>query len=230
MHENSQWKAVYYDALASRSIPLGTILLVMAAHYACCVDSHVETPFHGLKNKFDSCSNTSLPENVTHVKLSIPDPISFIYASCMTLTRNASGVLNASSVPNATSNVSSVDDRSGLIQVCVMHAISLGAFLALLLPTTYTNFSTKSAALWTIGSISVCCSFASWSLCMFVYTFGMLRKLSLCLSIHLTMQLLGAQGFLADKDPSVPIYMPLWVARGVNVAQGLYCIPLPACL
>jgi hypothetical protein len=44
------------------------------------------------------------------------------------------------------------------------------------------------------------------------------------------MQLLGAQGFLADKDPSVPIYMPLWVARGVNVAQGLYCIPLPVCL
>jgi hypothetical protein len=56
---------------------------------------------------------------------------------------------------------------------------------------------------------------------MCIYTFDILLKLSLCLAMHLAMQLLDLQGFLADKDPFVPLYMPIWVARGVNIAQGI---------
>jgi hypothetical protein len=235
MHEHSEWKSVYYDALSSRNLPLGTILLVMTAHYACCVgvtkhgigsgrEMFVGTPFHHLRRNIKSCVNTSIENDTTPEKLGIRDPISFIYDSCMILIREKNdtpNVPNVTGVCNVTSDTDEVDDHSGMIQVCVLHAISLGSFIALWLPTTYSNFSTKSSALWTIGSISVCCSFASWSLCMFIYTFDVLRKLSICLSVHLTMQLLNAQCFLADKDPSVPIYMPIWVARGVNVAQGM---------
>jgi hypothetical protein len=57
---------------------------------------------------------------------------------------------------------------------------------------------------------------------MLVYSCYKLRQLSLCLGMHLAMHLLHAQGFLAEQDPSVPIYMPAWVARGVNVAQVIH--------
>jgi hypothetical protein len=228
MHENSRWKMVYYDALASRHLPLGAIQLVMVAHYTCCLGSGTEvfvgTPFYEQRSSTESCKNTTVPNNTAYEKTYIRDPLSFVYDSCMMLTRDrntTSSSLNASSACNVTLKAHDMHDHSGMVRLCVMHAISLGSFIALWLPTTYTNFSTKSSALWTIGSISVCCCFASWSLCMFIYTFQTLRKLSLCLSVHLTMQLLNALGFLADKDPSVPIYMPMWVARGVNVAQGM---------
>jgi hypothetical protein len=39
--------------------------------------------------------------------------------------------------------------------------------------------------------------------------------------MHLTMQFLYSQGFLAQSDPSVPMYMPVWVGRGMIVAQGI---------
>lgn len=226
MHEHSKWKMVYYDALASRILPLGTILLVMVAHYVCCVGitTHglgsekgmfIDTPFRRPSGSIESCENTTIPNDTVPDAWRIRDPLSMIYDSGILFTRDINdtpNVHNVSSVCNVTSNSTEVDDHSGMIQVCVLHAISLGSFMALWLPTTYSNFSTRSSALWTISSIAVCCCFVSWSLCMWLYTFDVLRKLLLCLSIHLTMHLLGAQGFLVHNDPSVPIYMPICVA------------------
>jgi hypothetical protein len=180
MHENSLWKGVYYDALVSRNLPIGMILLVLTAHYACCAgitrhdvgstrEMFIETPLHRMKRNLEPHKNASTPNKTTHENWNIRDPLSFIYDSCVTLTQDRSETLNApdeSNVNNTSLKGDAADDHSGMMQVCVMHAISLGSFIALWLPTTYTNFSTRSSALWTIGSISVCCSFTSWALCM----------------------------------------------------------------
>jgi hypothetical protein len=243
MHENSLWKGVYYDALVSRNLPIGMILLVLTAHYACCAgitrhdvgstrEMFIETPLHLMKRNLEPHKNASTPNKTTHENWNIRDPLSFIYDSCVTLTQDRSNTLNApdeSNVNNTSLKGDAADDHSGMMQVCVMHAISLGSFIALWLPTTYTNFSTRSSALWTIGSISVCCSFTSWALCMCIYRVEVMRKLALCVAIHLNMQLLDAQGFLTDKDPSIPIYMPIWVARGVNIAQGMLLCYIAYC-
>jgi hypothetical protein len=239
MHENSLWKGVYYDALVCRNIPIATILLVTTAHYACCVgitkhdvgsgthERFIGTPFRPMNRKIELAdNNASAPNNTIPENWNMRDPLSFIYDSYTTLTLDRSNTLNP---PNTTLKADQVDAHTGITQVCVMHTISLASFIALWLPTTYTNFSTKSSALWTIGSISVCCSVISWSLCMSMYSFEVLRKLSLCTAMHLTMQLLDALGFLTHKDPSIPIYMPIWVARGVSIAQGMLLCYIAYC-
>jgi hypothetical protein len=203
----SQWRDVYYKALVSRYIPLSIILLVMASHYLSC--SGIVTPFQ-YQNLRQNISH-----NISHdVKPpSMRDPVSFIYDSFV--APEVTDIPDIPEVPEAPK----LDEKLGVIQLCAMHAISLGSFIALWLPTTYTQFPAKSSDMWTIVSISTCCCCASWTVCMLIYATGTLQKLSLCLSMHLSMHLLHAQSYLVQQDPSVPIYASVWVERGVSVAQ-----------
>jgi hypothetical protein len=213
----NQWKNVYCDGL---SIPSSLIILVMVAHYVSCarVSSHtttIITPFHvpDITNVTDIINVTIIAKPAKYPT----DPLSVLYDSFMvpeTLKEEAMDPTPEVTTPE-------IDNHIGMLQVCAMHVVSMGSFLALWLPTTYSSFSTKSSASWTIGSISICCCFTSWATCMVLYKFDAMRRLSLCLSMHLTMQFLYSQGFLAQSDPSVPMYMPVWVGRGMIVAQGI---------
>jgi hypothetical protein len=210
-HCNSQWKDVYYEGLISRHVSLSIILLVVVSHYVSC--DTIQIPF---RIPSSTPAPAPVPTTIPDAPGGSRDPVSFIYDSFMHLE-----VVENVSVVAVVENVEKVpDDHVGLVQLCTIHAIALGSFLALWLPTTYTTFSAKSSAMWTIATMSICCCLASWSVCMLLYTAVELRKLSLCLSMHLAMQLLHSQGFLAAQDPSVSIYMPIWVARGIHVAQG----------
>jgi hypothetical protein len=203
---------VYYEGLVSKCVPLSLILLVMTSHYVSCLPS---TPFHPLM-QVRPVINVTIVEEPTPV-FHASDPVSFIYDSFMEF-HHVSPVVPVVPVVDV---VNVADHHSGLTQLCVMHTIGLVSFIALCFPTSYIDFNTKSSAAWTIASISIVCSCASLCVCMLLYMVASLRQLSLCLSMHVTMQLLHSQGFLMEKDASVPIYMPMWVARGVNIAQGM---------
>jgi hypothetical protein len=207
----SQWRSVYYTGLVLRHTPLVICLFVMVSHYVSC--DNIMTPFHGLLSRAAEPiilpTATSIP--TTDVML---DPVSLLYDAFMAMDKPETPEV----VPEEV-HIPQIDHHVGVIQICVMHAISLGSFMALWLPTTYSHFAAKSSGMWTIASIAIGCCSASWMVCMLVYSCCKLRQLSLCLAMHLAMHLLHAQGFLAEQDPSVPIYMPVWVARGVNVAQ-----------
>jgi hypothetical protein len=226
MNHHNQWKAIYYESLSLRHTSLGVALLVMCAHYTACVcpvERHcIGTPFQSLVYSAP-IEVEPLPlheEEDRDYSIGIIDPISFIYEQLV------NGPPPVVEEPPATTDPVEVDTDtdtgySGMIQICVIHAVSLVSFLTLLLPTVYTSFSAKSAAMWTLGSISICCSLASWCVCMYAYSFDTLRKLSMCVCMHLTMQLMNAQASVAEHDPSIPLYMPTWIARGVKVTQGI---------
>ena len=137
MEEHSQWKLVYYEGLSSRNLPLGTMLLVMIAHYVGCVNGGrgtVATPFHFFRN------TTSIPHNATptppvsehwRVVSLTQDPLSFMYNSFLLLTGDVDESSKACHTSEEAEEEEEADDHSGMIQVCVMHAISLGSFIAL---------------------------------------------------------------------------------------------------
>lgn len=243
MYGASDWKSFYYEGLSSRRLPIDLIFITVAAHYMCCtgitrvfwdtgIQKHGEmmpilTPLHLLKNSMQSCHNSSILEKENEdvaaiIESSWIDPLSYIYET-------AANVLNEPikddpdppSQPPLDPEPTVIDNHCGIHQICIMYSASIGLFLAVWLPGTYNKFCTKSAAVWTIGSISATCSFSCWCVCMFMYSTPSLRKLSLCVSMHLPLQLLDAYGFLAHADPSAPIYMPMWVERGIRMGQGI---------
>jgi hypothetical protein len=222
----SRWKEMFYKGLVSRHTPLGVTLLVVASHYVSCnhQSQSVQTPFH---SKFPTVPVSVANETVVPlvvVTVAPRDPVSLIYDALMfaqdrvppTMPPPSNETSGSEGVEEA---IETLDLRAGLVQVCAMHAMSLGAFVALWLPTTYMNFSTRSSAVWTVGSISFACFATSVGVCMIIYRY--VPRLGLCLAMHLTTHLLRAHSFLVERDASVPVYRPVCVARGLVVAHGV---------
>jgi hypothetical protein len=147
----SQWKNVYYTGLVLRHTPLIISLLVMVSHCVSC--GGVLTPFHGLLTRVETPITLPAPTSVPATVVPL-DPVSLLYDAFM-----ATEVPETPEIPLVPEEVHlpQIDHHVGVIQLCVMHAISLGSFLALWLPTTYSHFAAKSSGMWTIASIAIGC-------------------------------------------------------------------------
>jgi hypothetical protein len=144
----SQWKHVYYTGLVLRHTPLMISLFVMVSHYVSC--ENIITPFHGLVARAAKPIIPPIPTSIPTTG-AMQDPLSMLYEAFM-----VAEVPATPEIPLVFEEVRTlpIDHHVGVIQICVMHAISLGSFVALWLPTTYHHFAAKSSGMWTIASIA----------------------------------------------------------------------------
>lgn len=229
MDEDRDWKTHYYNSIVCRRLPNIVLVMVLISHYVSCTHvsidndrSSISTPLHYLKNwSVESCplDEPVLKSEAEYVE---NDPLSLIYDTVVLLWEHERIVAIPETREETVPVIIPNDDKSGVLQLSVLFLIASTVVITLWFPATYMSFSTKSSAVWTIGTLSIVCNFTGWCVCMLIYTQGPLRKMSLCLSMHLTMQLLDSFGaFVLCSDATLPIYMPIIVSNGIRVGQGI---------